>query len=212
MFDLIQNIFIKNVRILVNSGETEIPSNLIFERNRRLKLIFEDCSYGKFHVDLPAELTSSIQQARLPSSSTGGNLGGNNTQQLGQPPPGPPGKRNRNHRKWYGVIPEDDNSTNWRCTPAVFQTHFGNHARGKANNATFAKIRVGHHRFKQPNDKTKRLQTSPCPKYVCTGACSSTQCKLSHFAKSKASTLMNGDAKGKAAIEKIDAACTAIFS
>ena len=211
-FDLTQNIFIKNVRKLVISGETEIPSNLIFERNRRLKLIFEDISYGKFNPDLPAELTSSRQQARLPSSSTGGNLGGNNTQQLGQTPPGPPGKKNRNYRLWFSVKPEDDNSSNWHCTPAVFQTKFGNHARGKENNATFAKIRVGHHRAKQPNDKTKRLQTSPCPKYVCTGACSSTQCKLSHFAKSKASTLMNGDAKGKAAIEKINAACTAIFS
>ena len=211
-FDLIQNIFIKNVRKLIISDETDIPTNLIIERNRRLKLIFEDISYGKFNPDLPAELTSSMQQARLPSSSTGGNLGGNNTQQVGQTPPGPPGKRNKNHRRWFSVIPEDDNSSNWRCTPAVFQTHFGDHARGKANNATFAKIRVGHHRLKVPNDRKKGLQTSPCPKYVCTGACSNTQCKLSHFAKSKASTLMDGDPQGKAAVEKIDAACTAIFS
>ena len=39
MFDLIQNNFIKKVRELINSGETDIPMNLIIERNRQLKLI-----------------------------------------------------------------------------------------------------------------------------------------------------------------------------
>ena len=207
MFDLVQNMFIKKVRELVLRGETEIPMNLIVERNKQLKRIIEDCSYYKFDPPLPAELTSSLQQTRLSLSSTGGNLGGNEAQQVVQ---SPSGKKNKNHRRWHEVIPEDDNSNNWRC--AAYDDHFGDHARGKENKATFAKILVNHHRHKDPTDKKKKFQTSPCPKYVCTGTCTNNKCRLSHFAKSKASSIMNGNAKGQAAIEKIDAACTAIFS
>ena len=142
MFDLIQNNFIKKVRELINSGETDIPMNLIIERNRQLKLIIEDSSYQRFNPQLPAELTSSLQQTRLPSSSTGENLGENKAQQVVQTPTG---KKDKNHRRWHDFIPEDDNSSNWRCAPAAFEANFGNHARGKENKAMFVKIRVGHH-------------------------------------------------------------------
>ena len=194
---------------------TQIPMAFLTERNSRIDKIFDTVDLQEFSCSLPLTLQAAAGTGDA-SGAGGGEGGGGRTCANGGGSSS--GTSKTRAKAWFSTKLPDDNSRQWELLVGkAYLDFYSTDAKGKENKALFATIRVLHHKIndhRNKNEKKKRdkITTSSCTKYISTGTCADSKCKICHFSKSKAKKIMADDsAKGQAAVKLINKACRKIY-